>query len=127
LPVATVALLLCGCAPQREPASSAAPPLKAAKQAVSASSEQSAEKPAEIAVLPAEKWQPPLRLTDDFNLPLVIVIDAPEASLPAEKWQPPLRLTDDFNLPLVIVIDAPEAPPEIQGPSPPIPQEPASP
>ena len=45
---------------------------------------------------------------------------------PAEESPPPLRLTDDFNLPLVIVIDAPEVPPEIQGPSPPIQQEPPS-
>ena len=37
------------------------------------------------------------------------------------------RLTDDFNLPLVIDIEKMEVPPEIQGPSPPIKEEPASP
>jgi hypothetical protein len=34
--------------------------------------------------------------------------------------EPGSRLTDDFGLPLVIVIEKIEVPPEIQGPSPPI-------
>jgi hypothetical protein len=39
--------------------------------------------------------------------------------------QPHLR--DDFNLPLVIKMEVPEAPPEIQKPSPPIQEPPKSP
>jgi hypothetical protein len=35
-------------------------------------------------------------------------------------------MTDDFGLPLVINIDAPEVPAELQGPSPPIKEESAS-
>lgn len=42
---------------------------------------------------------------------------------PAEKVQTG-RLFDDFHLPLVIEITPPEVPPEIQGPSPPIKEEP---
>jgi hypothetical protein len=34
------------------------------------------------------------------------------------------RTTDDFGLPLVIVLDVPETPPEISRPSPPIREEP---
>jgi hypothetical protein len=37
------------------------------------------------------------------------------------------RNTDDFGLPLVIVIDVPETPPEIRGPSPPIQEKPRKP
>lgn len=37
------------------------------------------------------------------------------------------RKFDDFNLPLVIEIVLPEVPPEIQGPSPPIQEEPKPP
>jgi hypothetical protein len=37
------------------------------------------------------------------------------------------RLFDDFQLPLVIVLDVPEVPPEIQGPSPPIKDQPKPP
>ncbi|MBU4271678.1 MAG: hypothetical protein KKE86_06835 [Planctomycetes bacterium] len=33
---------------------------------------------------------------------------------------PSVRTTDDFGLPLVIVLEVPEAPAEIRGPSPPI-------
>jgi len=40
---------------------------------------------------------------------------------------PAVRLTDDFGLPLVIVIEVPEVPPELLGPSPPIPPEKAGP
>jgi len=34
------------------------------------------------------------------------------------------RTSDDFGLPLVIVMDVPDTPPEIKGPSPPIREEP---
>ena len=51
---------------------------------------------------------------------------AAAASKSVEK-PPPARATDDFGLPLVIVLETPEVPPEIRGPSPPIQAEPAKP
>jgi hypothetical protein len=95
LPVATVGLLLGGCVPQCEPPPSA-PPSPAVKEPVPTAVEKPAEKPADKQTNPVEK-------------------------------PPAARTTDDFNLPLVIVMEAPETPPEIRGPSPPIKAEPAPP
>jgi hypothetical protein len=43
------------------------------------------------------------------------------------QGEPANRLFDEFHLPLVIEIVPPEVPPEIQGPSPPIEEEPKPP
>jgi uncharacterized lipoprotein len=44
----------------------------------------------------------------------------PEKPIAKGRPKTVYRTTDDFGLPLVIVLEAPEAPPEIRGPSPPI-------
>jgi hypothetical protein len=62
----------------------------------------------------------------DFQSPSQTAAEKPAAK--AEKrpaaQQAASADVDAFGLPLVIVIEAPEAPKEIQGPSPPIPDEP---
>ena len=50
----------------------------------------------------------------------------PAATTAKTVDEPGSRLTDDFGLPLVFTIEVPEVPPELQGPSPPIKEEPAS-
>ncbi len=55
---------------------------------------------------------------------LVLLAGCASDSVPPPTASKPSPKVDAFGLPLVIVIDVPEVPKEIQGPSPPIQQEP---
>jgi hypothetical protein len=110
LPLAIVVVLPGGCAPESFPPRPASP--------VSSSDVQ---KPLPTAVeRPVAKFpaKPPEKL--------VVKPFEKSAEKQAES-QPAHRLLDDFNLPLVIHMEAPEVPPEIENPSPPIQQKPESP
>jgi hypothetical protein len=97
LPLVMTALLLSGCAPKiAKPQAETAKP-----QAETAKPQAEAAKPQ---AMPAEKF----------------------TQKPAAK-QPANRVYDDFKLPLVIEMDAPEVPSEIQTPSAPIKQKPEPP
>lgn len=65
----------------------------------------------------------PKNAEQDSSVRSVRKPDAPADDRPA-KAPAPARETDDFGLPLVIVMEAPEVPAEIRGPSPPIKEEP---
>jgi hypothetical protein len=58
------------------------------------------------------------------SLPVTAAKPAAKPPQKAAARQPARRLWDDFDLPLVIELQVPEAPPEIRKPSPPIQAQP---
>jgi hypothetical protein len=117
-----VTLLVGGCHRHTGPVAPPAPEGKVAEKPSSRLPKESTEKPVNGKEF-AEKQKSAAKPVNGKQSPEK---PAGRVMLPVDQTQPAAS-TDQFGLPLVIVIDAPEVPPEIQAPSPPIKEEPASP